>query len=866
MSPDGQTIAAGGYTGRLNQFSIYLFERATGRMVGRIGALPAVINHLAFSPDGSKLGAALGNESGARLFDTKSWRQLASDSDYDSSCGWLAFAPDGRVATTSDDGKIRLYGPMLDNKRPLSAPDGHKPFSIAFSPDGDRIAVGYTDTRKVSVLDSRSFLAVFAPSTSGINDGTVHTVAWSADGATLIAAGTWPVGDRTKVRSWSNSGRGAASDHPLALSTIDTLVPLVGGRMALAAADPRVVMTNRSHSIIWQAEPPTADFPIRLDQFLISGDGSRVLFGFERWGKSPARFDLRQRRIDTNPPADATLTAARNDGLDIKDWFDSKHPTLADKSLELDHDETSYTVAIAPDRQSFILGTSFKLRRFDNSGNPLWQKPGPSAAWTVNVSGDGRLVIAAYGDGTIRWYRFTDGEELLAFFPHRDGKRWVAWTPLGQYAASPGGEDLIRWQINQGLDRSPEGYTASRFREQFYRPDVIERVLDDLDPAKAVESADRAAGRQQTVVKSVAEDTPPRVAIIDPAEGTFVDKPELTVAYTVEDKPGTAIRRLRLLLDGRAAADARNLTVPANGRFAGEFKIIPQGDASVLTLLAESDKGSSDPATIRVRRNAKLDDFKPDLYVLSVGVSTFQNQPKLKLNYAAADAKDFARRLKQQEGGLYRRVLMQTLTDASATRRRIKEGFQWLERQVTARDVAVVFFSTHGAPDGRGKLLLLPSDVDTQDQIALRDTSITFAELQDTLVRLAERGRTMVFLDACHSGNIIPGTSAVEIPDLDKAASELASAENGVVVFSSSTGTQLSQELKKYEHGAFTEALLEAFDTKSASHEPPYLYVTDFDIWLRQRVKDLTNGAQTPQTTVPGERLVNPRVFIVRAQ
>jgi WD40 repeat protein len=37
MSPNGGTIAAGGWTGSASKNNIYLFERATGREIGRIG-------------------------------------------------------------------------------------------------------------------------------------------------------------------------------------------------------------------------------------------------------------------------------------------------------------------------------------------------------------------------------------------------------------------------------------------------------------------------------------------------------------------------------------------------------------------------------------------------------------------------------------------------------------------------------------------------------------------------------------------------------------------------------------------------------------------------------------------------------------
>src|SRR5206468_467077 len=57
ISPDGQTIATGGWTGFQwdRSISIYLFESGTGRMICRITQLPAVVLDLAFSPDGHYL-------------------------------------------------------------------------------------------------------------------------------------------------------------------------------------------------------------------------------------------------------------------------------------------------------------------------------------------------------------------------------------------------------------------------------------------------------------------------------------------------------------------------------------------------------------------------------------------------------------------------------------------------------------------------------------------------------------------------------------------------------------------------------------------------------------------------------------------
>jgi WD40 repeat protein len=81
ISPDGSTIAAGGWTERLSSGShaIYLFDRESGGMIRRIDEdLPEVINFLTFSPNGRYLAATLGEGAvsliairiGAKRFET----------------------------------------------------------------------------------------------------------------------------------------------------------------------------------------------------------------------------------------------------------------------------------------------------------------------------------------------------------------------------------------------------------------------------------------------------------------------------------------------------------------------------------------------------------------------------------------------------------------------------------------------------------------------------------------------------------------------------------------------------------------------------------------------------------------------------
>src|SRR5262249_49830546 len=246
----------------------------------------------------------------------------------------------------------------------------------------------------------------------------------------------------------------------------------------------------------------------------------------------------------------------------------------------------------------FVLGTSFTLRLLDQRGKDVWPpRPAPDVAWHVNVSADGRLIVAAYGDGTVRWHRLSDGQELLARFIHPDRQRWVTWTPQGYYDASTGADELIGWHVNHGYDRAPDFYPASQFRDRFYRPDVIQRVLQtpNLDVEEAVRDADRARGRPATRAAPVASLLTP-VIQIHAKDPTSVDKTELQLGYSVRMPSANASLRVEVLIDGARVPAEDQTLVPVGDTRAGILKFtVPRRD-SVVSVVAYNANGASAPA------------------------------------------------------------------------------------------------------------------------------------------------------------------------------------------------------------------------------------------------------------------------------
>ncbi|MFL5280779.1 MAG: caspase family protein [Rhodopila sp.] len=275
--------------------------------------------------------------------------------------------------------------------------------------------------------------------------------------------------------------------------------------MLVAAADPWLARLQADGSARWKHGPPQADFRAQRSTLAVSNDGLRVDFGFQPFGKVPARFDLASHTLTLNPPADPQMAHPRQDGLAIADWFENEHSTLAGQPLPLQRYETSRSLAIHPAGDRFVLGTEWYLRAFDAQGKPLWRRAVPGVVWAVNISGDGRLVVAAYGDGTIRWHRMSDGTELLALMPlpaqtNAEQSNWVAWTPEGFYAATPGANSVLRWQVNHGWEPA-EAVPVADIPGSF-RPAVLPLVLQELETPRALGLAELAVHNKEVEVRT----------------------------------------------------------------------------------------------------------------------------------------------------------------------------------------------------------------------------------------------------------------------------------------------------------------------------------------------------------------------------
>ena len=852
ISPDGKTIACGGRTesGGETSRSIYLFDRESGKLVRRIGGHSYNILGLAYSKDGNFLLAGMQSNGGIRIYRTSDYSLAAEDRDYGDAFHGGDFDGKGRLVTASKDGFVRLYGSDFKLITKKKAPDGLRPHSVCFSPDGSSIAVTFfVETHldgKLDVLSGKDLSDQYSPDTRGFAEGYFGPVCWSPDGKFLYAGkGAWiPF----IIRKWSGGGKGPYKDFDAAEMRLQGLVSLKDGGTAFASAYPSFGVFDAKDKKILHLAPPIADYRWAPQEFLVSKNGDRVQFFYENRGKSPARFSIIERSLKTFLILETGLRppVTQAPGLEITDWKGTTNPKLNGKPLKFMRDDFSRSVAISPEKDTFLLGSKWFLSLFDRQGNQRWVVRVVGEVHAVNISPDGRFALAALGDGTIRWYRMKDGKELLTFFPHADKKRWVLWTPSGYYDASPGAEELIGWHVNNGSDQAADFFPISRFRSTYYRPDVVAKILETLDEGEAIRLSNEESGRKKGEI-SVAKILPPLVNIVSPKDGSETSVKEVEVKFEVRSPSGEPVTKVRVLVDGRPIA--RGLTIKEIQKDQGIQTTrvpIPEKDAEI-SIIAENRNAASEPATVRLKWSGKVkdDEFtgKAKLFVLAIGVSKYQDK-NLTLEFAAKDAKDFAESFVKQKGGLYHDVVVKTLTDEKATKDGIINGFDWISKETTSKDVAVVFLAGHGINGSEGVYYYLP--VNAKIDI-LRDTGVPSEEMKNTMASLA--GKAILFIDTCHAGNVM-GARAVA-PDVTGFINELASAENGAVVFASSTGKQYSFEDSEWGNGAFTKAVVEGVNGKADYTGKGRITINMLDLYVSERVKELTKGKQTPATAKP---------------
>jgi WD40 repeat protein len=850
VSPNGKIIATGGWTGWEwdQQGTVYLFDAETGELLRRLTGFSSIIGDLRFSPDGRWLAVGLHAGAGLVFIDTTDWSIKARDPDYAERVVEVSFAANGLVASTSLDGYLRIYGPDFELLARKALPSSRRLASLSFAPDGTRLAVGFFDAPVLLVLKLPELEVIeklVVPDAPALLSLT--NVSWSRDGRFLFAAGDRRDSEPQAVYRFDRSGE--VHTFPAARSRIAHLLSLPGGRIAYATEDPSIGLIDVRGRRLATSESDVLDFRDGQTGFSLSADGTSVELSPPQLPEQHLRFSISELELRTSPGSISARPAPELDAesIGLKDWKDSEHPFLDGIGLPLDRYERSRSIAVSPTGRRFFVGAEWWLRAFSASGRLVARVPTPGPVWRIAVSARGDYVVAALGDGTVRWYRTGDLSEALALFVHGNARDWVLWRPDGYYASSEQGDNYVGWHLNRGKDAVPDYFRAVQFERLFYRPDLLR---SSLEAASRADAAGAAVDRDL-----LARIAPPRVRVL------HIDaslRGSVRVAFDAE-RVGAPMQSATVYLNGvpLSTFGERALSDKERSRFTRVIDILPEQADNVLRI--EVDTGVSiglqeiylpGPATAVSRK------VPGDLYVVAIGVGRLANGSRRRypdLPFATRDADELVAFLRSQATVAYRNVYVNVLAqDEPPTRRNIERALRQF-RSAGRDDTSVLFVSSHGISDARGNYYMLPRDARPQEVravVAGKDVSgtspslIGWRTLFESLHNAA--GKRVLVVDTCHAKDAA-GT-------FDARSLKKRSASSHFPLLLSSDSKELSQDYPKARHGLFTYALLRGLRGEADTNQDGVVSLAELSGFVSQLVTTLQDkrlGVQTPQFVVP---------------
>lgn len=897
VSPDGRTVAAGGYFGpglgeKPPYGDVRLFDLSTGRLKAVLKGAEYEIYDLAFSPDGARLAAG-----GADGF-VYLWRR-----DETSESGWtadtrldadswhvdkLAFAAGGtRLAAVTTDNGIRLWN--LENGEEIVLPDEAEALrdtsvtALGVSQDGALFATGGKDGL-VQVWRAGDGVFVRAMPQQ---DFHVGSVTFAVNGTRLVASCGYRCADKHRTIVWNvETGETAliysGHDGTVFASTANadgSLVATAGGtRHTIEVWDP--MTGERKAKLEGKGEPVTA--------VGVSAAGDVVA-----WGNADACPD----RIAC-PEVPGALTYRLM--LPTKDrFFDSPQPAEAGQSyLRAVASTGQWALAAKPggkeDLENAVLEVSNggkAVRRIENTAENGFIH----AAFTL--IDDGLGLITGGADGTLLEYRTATARVSGEFIGHTGavdamaaaekagllvtgsadqtlklwnlethelivslffaGPEWIVWTPQGYYYSSPDGDRLIGWQVNQGRDHEGRTIRSDQLKRYLWSPELVRRAIVLRSAEAAIREMRPGVDKE---LQKLLERRPPDFGVRVAADQSGVRDGFVAVEITGTKEAGTELADLSILSNSRNVGSFT--TRSADGGETTVIEVPVEDGQNTIRVTGTNQFGYlTERSVTALARKVEKKASKGKLYVAVIGVDKYPfltdacgGRP-CDLRYPVDDATAFLKVIAEKTAPLFSSVESLVLVNQEAVADAgtfklagvdevLEPDSDTIDDQLAdfldkpgEKDTTIVFVAGHGINIDED-YYFIPTDGRKQDADRWKRSSLVdWGDIQKSVERA--KGMRFMLLDTCHAANAFN-------PRLEKDAQDAR-----IVVFSATAANNTAAELPELGHGVFTYSVLEGLRGKAKSSDSG---VTLFGLadYVSREVARLTQSRQKPFYYVGG--------------
>jgi WD40 repeat protein len=589
-----------------------------------------------------------------------------------------------------------------------------------------------------------------------------------------------------------------------------------------------------------------------------------------------------------------------------------------------------FCYSLSPSKEVFV-GSNYALTAYDLNGNYLREYRGHvSDVHSLAFSSDGRFMFSVSADQTVLIWDLNEKgklkrtfEEFMVHLENLYGKEridkaiaqkgieafkqtynntekpevfpiaslfisseddWIIWTRKNYYAASKKGARFVGFHYNQGVDSSALYYSFQQFDVVLNRPDKVLSLLGIADN-ETIELYEQLYQRRlQKLGLSVEQLTgdlqPPKIIVN--TDNSTVYKSYFGFNCMMIDQE-----------NGIASTHASINGVPVFGKEGLKSSLMsPEGEAVSATVITNLLHTRLEPGlnivdlwcknNMGIRSNIETRlvffdtaEFKPDLYVLGIGVSDYA-QSDYDLKYAAKDVNDFV--AAYQPEGTYENIIVEKILDSEATLENITAALDRLKK-AKVHDHVVIYFAGHGVLTDDLEYYMASHDMNFEDPA---ENGLAYTLFEEKIVDLNSRNR-VVFIDACHSGEVekentslvnsnvkVKETRGVAVITTDAIQENLSDLVNntfndlrgnaGATIIASSGGSEFAYEGGKWQNGVFTYVVLSGLNNNAADlNGDGQINISELQEYVSAEVNRLTRGLQTPNAR--NENLLRDYIF-----
>jgi hypothetical protein len=265
--------------------------------------------------------------------------------------------------------------------------------------------------------------------------------------------------------------------------------------------------------------------------------------------------------------------------------------------------------------------------------------------------------------------------------------------------------------------------------------------------------------------------------------------------------------------------------------------------------------------TVEIISEVNVDDIPPhikdyerrDAVALVIGISKYREEKIPAVKYAVRDAEVMAKYL-ENLGGIPR-ANIKVLIDDKASKSDIQAYIEdWLPRRVNSNSTVFVYYSGHGAPDLQGKNAFI---VPYEGQPDFPSKLYPLQAMYDSLSKLPVK-EAVVMLDSCFSGAKGRSISPEGARPLVMTPDAIVPANDKVFVLAGASGSQISSDFDRAQHGLFTYYILRGMRGEADRKRTGSVELGDLFRYVKANVAEKAslelNRDQTPVILPPEDK------------